>query len=527
MKLSLAARVLLLLALINLVAFVAAGVVLERRSSAKSELQASQFVQRLESTILSAERPGVERILEWPSWSDVRDAYLIVDRFPPRIEADRIQLRGLAINPVGSVARGPRFDEQAVLRAMLAAYESGSPVEDVEDGVAVPFDALPGSWGACWFRRDGHVDVGLVVRNLLPWFLFSTLLLTAVSFVALRRLVLSPVETLARAARRVGAGDLATRVPEPGRDDELADLMRTFNAMTRTVQGFNERLRHEVEQATARAREATSVAMTQRRLAAMGELAAGIAHEINNPLGGLLNAVETLQRRELEPAKRAQYLELLRGGLERIRDTVGQLLRFTPRDACFAAVDLVEVGVDAMGLVAHRAQEEGVALELALPGGAVLRAGDAPPADGGVPTIQGARNELGQALLNLLVNSLDALAAPRPPGAPARRIRLSLSVARNGILLAVEDNGPGVPAEELDRVSDLFYTTKEVGKGTGLGLSLVHSIVDRHDGSVRIASEPGRGFRVELRLPLAGPGAAGGGPAPPPGPPTTPAEAGP
>src|SRR5439155_14452704 len=119
--------------------------------------------------------------------------------------------------------------------------------------------------------------------SLFPWFLVSTLVLTLGTFWILRRYVLDPVGELARGSERLASGQLSARVPEPARLDELSDLIRRFNAMAATVQGFNERLAREVEVATEQVRRAEATAMTQRRLAATGELAAGVAHEINNP----------------------------------------------------------------------------------------------------------------------------------------------------------------------------------------------------------------------------------------------------
>src|SRR5262249_35837030 len=122
-------------------------------------------------------------------------------------------------------------------------------------------------------------------------------------------------------------------------------------------------LEREVARATEKARAAEAAAMTQRRLAATGELAAGVAHEINNPLGGLLNAAESLSRENLPEAKRAQYESLLRNGLERIQATVGRLLRLAPRQAKPQPVALVQPVIDAIALVQHRASEQRVALE--------------------------------------------------------------------------------------------------------------------------------------------------------------------
>jgi signal transduction histidine kinase len=119
--------------------------------------------------------------------------------------------------------------------------------------------------------------------------------------------------------------------------------------------------------------------------------------------------------------------------------------------------------------------------------------------------VLGEAHELGQAVLNLLVNALDAIEESRrdPRGG---RIDVRLAQVGEQIQLVVEDDGPGVAPEDLPRIADLFFTTKEIGKGTGLGLGIVHRVVHQHAGAVHITSEPGRGLRVEISLPVWRPG---------------------
>ncbi len=506
MRLSLRARVLLLVALFNALAFATAAPFLYQRLDEANERSAGKEIGTLlRATIRPKGDLNVARILQWMSWPIVEDA-IVVDSNVRRLDDGRLRPEGVVLNPVGSAHRPADFAHEKVLAAAVRAMETGLPVTGVLGGRAVPIEGPRGVWGACWVRTAAPLDLRPLFAELLPWFLFSTLLLTGVTFFALRELVLEPVLVLAEGARRVRSGDLDTRVPEPDRKDEIADLMRGFNAMTETVRGFNDRMTEEVERATDEAQRAQAAAMTQRRLAAMGELAAGIAHEINNPLGGLVNAVDTLERDDLTPDKRRQYLALLAGGLARIQSTVGRLLRFTPRETTMAPVALHEVALDALSLVRHRATKEEVLIRLHLPGCPPLDADDkALLEDVQLASVMGARNELGQAILNLLVNALDAHetceAAER---SPAPRVDVRLAETEGGIELIVEDDGPGVSPEKLLHVSDLFFTTKDVGKGTGLGLSIVHNVVAKHGGRVDIESREGEGFRVRVWIPHVG-----------------------
>ena len=407
-----------------------------------------------------------------------------------RGKEDRITPEGIYVNPAGATRRPPDFDSQVVLGAIWDAMARGENVR-AAGGLAMPIVKRGAVRGGCWLRREQAVVQG-VLLELLPAFVLSTLLLGAVMYWIMGRLVVKPIEALAGGARRVRDGDLTVRREEPARTDDLADLVRSFNQMTATVQGFNARLEEEVERATDLARRAEAAAMTQRRLAAMGELAAGIAHEINNPLGGMINAVEVLGRDDLPETRRTEYRALVARGLERIGETVHRLRRFTPRDAPHEPVELSGVVQDSLDLIRHRAGRLGVAL------------GWTPPAPGPAPAVQGAANEIGQSVLNLLANALDALEekGTRDPKGP--RIDVELTWDEAAVILRVGDNGPGVTEEELARVSDLFYTTKEVGKGTGLGLALVHTAMRKHRGRIAITSEPGAFFRVELRFPRFG-----------------------
>jgi signal transduction histidine kinase len=470
------------------------------------------LVSTLRSQIQPSGGLNAAPILRWSGWSAFEDA-LLLDKNLLRQSSGAIVPGGIALNPLGAARRGAEFDQNALYVHMEQAIRTRTVVDDIGGGRVIPIDTQDGVWGACWYKiapdpaRTRQLALTFVI--LLGG---TTAAIAMVLFFALRRDVLDPVSRLTKAAKRVAAGDLEVRV-QPTNDDELGALTETFNSMVEDVRGFSARLEHEVAVATQKARAAEAAAMTQRRLAATGELAAGIAHEINNPLGGLLNAVERLQRDDLPAHKRAQYLELLSGGLQRIRDTVGKLLRFTPRQARRAPLSVLGPTLDALSLVRHRAQREGVELSLS-------HARNAPPLDpfddataqafARLPNVEAEAHEIGQAVLNLLVNALDALetGAVNPARievvlAPAHDERLGACVA-----VEVHDNGPGVERGELSRVLDLFYTTKDVGRGSGLGLALVHNVVTSHGGRLELDSAPGAGFHVRMLLPAV---AASGG----------------
>jgi len=491
---------------LNTALFAAGLWFLARQGESARQEYAAQTIEallrRLAANIAPQSELSVSPILSWGVWDGFDDA-LVMRASWERDEQGRIRPLGALLNPRGRWSRPANYDTQSRLEEIVGAIER-RPASRGTGGIAVPIlDSSGTIWGGLWLPLPG-VEHASLALELLPWFLLSLLVLTFFTFWVLRRAVLDPLEALSEGARRVKAGDLAVRLPEPEGADEMTQLVRGFNEMTANVQGFNARLEQEVLQATDKARRAEAAALTQRRLAAMGELAAGIAHEVNNPLGGLLNALESLERGRLPPEKQARYFELVRSGLERIQATVGRLLRFTPRAAPVGPFALALALEDALELVLHRARDLGV--ELALCG---QRAGE-PRASvlehwRALPPIKGERGELAQALLNLLVNALDAL---EWDGRPGGRIEIRLERDGRELHLSLCDDGPGVLPENLPRIADLFYTTKDVGRGTGLGLSIVHQVVAAHAGRVFLSNASGGGFQVDIHLPLASEGGA-------------------
>jgi signal transduction histidine kinase len=510
-RLSLRLRVFALVAAVNALVFGAGFVLLSRDLEGRiGAYYAEALFQRLAGTIDDRGEVNVASLLRASNWNWFEDVVVV----HKNIESDasgRVTARGALLNPLGSDGRHAGWDQRAVLRACASAMAERRAIPAV-GGVAVPIYEPDGDiWGGCWFVL-GELEVAQGIgRTMLPWFLGSTLLLTFGTFLLLRRYVLVPVERLARGAHDIADGHAGVRVVVPSRDDELAELVRAFNAMAERVEGHRAELAQAVEDAREQTRRAEAAAMMQRRLAATGELAAGIAHEINNPLGGLINAVEALGTGTLPPERRTRYLQLVSSGLERIQSTVGKLLRLTPRSARTAPFSLAVPLSDALALVAHRAARQGIELVGAWDSGSSTDRDEVHAQWQRLPQLEGESHEVAQAVLNLLVNALDAL-EDRDPAHSQGRVVLAArleqaslpgSVTKQpSILVEVSDNGPGVSVDELQRVADLFYTTKDPGRGTGLGLAIVHNVAKEHGGTVHMWSEPGQGFRVQVVLPL-------------------------
>jgi len=283
------------------------------------------------------------------------------------------------------------------------------------------------------------------------------------------------IERLAEAMKHVEAGDLQARVGDPARD-ELGRLARSFDGMVARLVAAKQQLEGRHNDEIRRA----------EHLAAVGQLAAGVAHEINNPLAGMQNCVRTLSRSAGADKRQAQYLEMLQEGLSRIARTVRQLLDFARESP--ASMSRVNVGTlleRCLTLLAHDVAQKKIACTRLL--------GDA------LPEISADAQQLEQVFVNLLMNALDAMSE-----GGTLTVSAALSESEKGVLeVTVSDTGAGIPAEHLPRIFDPFFTTKDVGKGTGLGLSVSYGIVKAHGGSIQVASEPGKGTTFKVLLPVA------------------------
>jgi two-component system NtrC family sensor kinase len=255
--------------------------------------------------------------------------------------------------------------------------------------------------------------------------------------------------------------------------------------MARKVEGHTAELQRAVREAVEAEQQKDRALVVSARLAAIGTLAAGVAHEINNPIGGMQNAVARLLQREGLDDKQRKYLVLVQGGLGRIARTARKLLDFTPKTVQARPFALATAIDGARSLVEHRLQQGGVELRVTL-------AKD-------LPQLVGDPHEVQQVMLNLLLNSLDAIA--QRPGGGHIDIAAEVRAARLRILVA--DDGPGMDPKDLGRVMDPFFSKKDRPDASGLGMFICYSIVRNHGGDIELDSAPGQGFRVTLTLPIA------------------------
>lgn len=219
------------------------------------------------------------------------------------------------------------------------------------------------------------------------------------------------------------------------------------------------------------------------RLAAIGELSAKIAHEVNNPLSIISNYLRIWERDIEKPKKAHEHLNVVRQELSRIAGIIRQLLDFhRPRKVEKKPLDIRQVIDDVISLVGWQLEERGIAIECSI--------------DGDLPPVTGSLDQLKQVFLNLVINARDFI----PEGG---KLKISVSPNKNNIRIVFTDTGPGIPEEDLPRIFEPFFTTKEDTSGTGLGLSVCYGIISEHGGQIEAGNVPGGGGRFVIILPVA------------------------
>lgn len=322
------------------------------------------------------------------------------------------------------------------------------------------------------------------------------LLILGILGVFLQRGVVRPVRELVRGTERVARGDLANGIPVRT-GDEIGTLASSFNDMTIALQqarveldSLVETLEEQVEERTRALREAQAQLIQSEKLASLGKLSASIAHEINNPLSGILTYAKLMTRKlKNGPPDRETLAQVLKSltlverETERCTTIVRSLLDFArQRDPSLQDVDVNAVILDALSLLSNRMTIHGITLEKHL---------------GDLPQVRADFGQLRQAFVNIIMNACEAMGKGGTLTVSSRFIP-ERQVAEAEFV----DTGFGISQEDLSKIFDPFFTTKE--KGTGLGLSVVYGIVDRHGGRIEVKSQVDKGTSVIVRLPVGG-----------------------
>ncbi|MEW5733546.1 MAG: ATP-binding protein [Thermodesulfobacteriota bacterium] len=278
--------------------------------------------------------------------------------------------------------------------------------------------------------------------------------------------ILRPLGRFTQYADRIGSGDYSYITPVRKYRDEYSNLAIAINQMIRELKRRQDQL------------------IQSAKMAAVGTLTSGIAHELNNPLNNIGLTIEALTDGfdDYTDDDKKRMLGQMYGQVERASSTVANLLDFTRKQQpAFTALDVGKIVASTLALVKNEITLSGVELDLKV--------------QEGLPQVRGNPRNLQQVFLNLFLNSIQAM----PDGG---RLDVAVSWDEYQVRVKVSDTGPGIPAESLDKIFDPFFTTKEPGQGTGLGLFVSYGIIEKHGGRITVQSTVGEGTTFSVFLPV-------------------------
>jgi two-component system NtrC family sensor kinase len=315
----------------------------------------------------------------------------------------------------------------------------------------------------------------------------------------LHRMIYVPLADLEKGAKRLSSGNFERPIPVRG-EDEFGSLARSSNALMgalkksrQELQEWVQTLEHKVNERTQELRLAEAEVARGEKLAAIGQLAAGIAHELNNPLTGVLTFTHLLRKKMPEGSQDAEDLDLVIRETKRCASIIRRLLDFAREKAPEKElVDLNRLIDETVRFVERSAALQQIEISMQL--------------DADLPPLYVDADLIKQVLMNILVNAQQAI-AERGTIIVQSRLHESRSLANSGdesvpvVEIAISDTGCGIPKANLQRIFDPFFTSKEVGKGTGLGLSVSYGIVRSHGGEIEVESTVGQGTTFRVYLP--------------------------
>ena len=331
-----------------------------------------------------------------------------------------------------------------------------------------------------WAKEERR-KIDLLFQQAMYLFFISVLVFLVLGIILafyVARWLVRPLVQMQEAMAKIAHGDF-TPLPEPeSRAEEFLPLYSAFNRMIQELEDHQEQL------------------VQSRKIAAVGTLTAGVAHELNNPINNIVLTAETLQEdyAQLSQDEAKGMIHDILVQSERASEIVRDLLDFSRSERPeFESVSIPAVIYDTLKLVRNQLSLSGTQEELAI------------PAD--LPLIHGDRKSLQQVFLNLFINAVQAM-----PGGGILRIKAETverdpwspasSPARHWVRVDVTDSGVGIDPQHLPHVFDPFFTTKDVGRGTGLGLSVSYSIIGKHGGHIEVHSRKGEGTTFTVLLPI-------------------------
>lgn len=365
------------------------------------------------------------------------------------------------LTPYGEFSRLEEVDGKRYFRYFAPLYteesclschgEQGYRVGDVRGGISIlmPTDKTDAA------KQQNYL---LLVLGCI----LASVAICLLVYYVMRGTVIHPLRKLEGAAERISEGHYDANIPE-GNGDEIGDLGRTMCKMQRAI------------------REYTNKQIETEKVFALGQLSAGIAHEIRNPLFAIRNDLDYLKRHSDEDSQHVEIYEEMEDGLERIDQTVKAVLDYSkPHEPEFGSHHLDAVLDRCMALLGKQLERDRIEIERNV--------------EDGLPAIEMDAHRMEQVFVNILTNAMQAIDGKRG------KIVIGAQRAAEFVTVGIKDNGAGIKSTDLQRIFDPFFTRSP--NGTGLGLTIVRTIVDKHNGTIQVHSVEGRGATFSIRLPI-------------------------
>ncbi len=366
-------------------------------------------------------------------------------------------------------------------------------------------------------------------KILLITVVFDAIVLIIFGSFLLSRVLVKPIKDLVGLTQKISDGDFSQKI-EATNKNEIGQLIESFNRMVGRLKENQDSLKSyldSLESTNKQLKQAQEELIRTEKLASVGRFAAGVAHEVGNPLGAILGYANILQREGITPEESRDYLKRVEKEIERINKIVRELLNFArPTPFKIHEVELNKIIQSALSLLSYQKNFKNVQTRLDL--------------QSDLPFIKGDESQISQVLINIILNSIDAMPnggilqiqtsgyvveysdadpyrfSPRRRGDPEESdyshlrthhlFSAGLTKFSRGdrlVKLRITDTGIGIKKEDLENIFDPFFTTKAPDKGTGLGLSISLRIVESLGGEIRVESEVGKGTTFELFFPAA------------------------
>lgn len=409
------------------------------------------------------------------------------------LEADELYVVDPSLKVLaGTVGDAPRTPD-AGLRAALYGKEQHTGVDGLLWGrrwVVVTTPVAPSGRVAAALRVRMPLHLPLLPGGpagfVLAYTFFSGSAIALFGFSLFRRRLILPIRRLQEGTRQIADGGFGSTV-QVDASRELQELSAALNAMSGSLAGYRERSEEQLrrlQSANDDLRTAQEALVRSERLAGVGRLAAGLAHEVGNPLSAVLGYLELMAGGLDDPELEADLVQRSQKELGRIHAIIRQLLDYSRTGpGRLEDVPLLEAAEEAVATVTPQPAFRYVALDVKLSGAA--------------PIVRVERDKLHQVLVNLLLNAADSLR-----GEPITEISIEICSEAAEAHLRCLDSGSGFDAVALDRAFEPFFTTREVGRGTGLGLAMALQVVEQSGGRMWVANRDVGGAEVGLALPL-------------------------